>query len=432
MSTNVRSPWKVPLGILMTVTAVAIPAQPAHAESQAPPSSIQPAEDPAEDTQATPGPGDEAGWEVGWKDSFYFNSPDGDFKLKIGGRLHADWTFADADDSLESAFGEIGDGSEFRRARLYLSGLLYGNVEFKLQYDFASGDADVKDAYIGFKDTPVGNLRIGHIKEPFSLDELTSSKYLAFLERGLPNALAPSRNTGIQLSDRIGERFTWAVGAFRESDGLGLSEGDGKLNLTGRVTGLPIYLDSGRRLLHLGLGLSHKDLGEADFRLRQRPEAHQTPRFVDTGSLATDANLLANLELAVISGPFWASAEYLSADVDAPLLGDPSFGGYTVEAGYFLTGEHRPYKPSAATFSRVRPKRNFARGGGGGAWEIAVRASSLDLSDAGVDGGEMDNFALAVNWYVNPASRVALNFVHSDRQDIGEADFVLLRLLIEF
>lgn len=375
--------------------------------------------------------GEEASWDIGWKDSFYFNSPDGDFKLKFGGRLNADFSFADADQDLEAALGPIEDASEFRRARLYVSGTIYKRVEFKVQYDFAGGDADLKDAYIGFKDTPIGDVKVGHFKEPFSLEELTSSNYITFLERGLNNVFAPSRNTGIQVSDG-GDRYTWAVGAFRESDDFGFSEGDGKLNLTGRVTGLPVYADKGSRLVHLGLGLSSKDLGDARFRYRQRPEAHLSPRFVDTGSFDAERALLADLELAVVSGAFWATAEYTVADMDAGPLGDPSFDSYTVEAGWFLTGESRPYKKSSATFDRVKPKGIFGKDGGRGAWEIAGRVSSLDLGDAALDGGKLDDISLALNWYPNPASRVMLNWVHADQADLGEADFILLRLQVTF
>ena len=98
----------------------------------------------------------------------------------------------------------------------------------------AGGDADFKDVYMQLKNVPyIGNIKVGHFKEPFSMEELTSSKYITFLERALPNAFAPSRNTGIQLHDTLLDgRMTYAVGIFKDVN----SYGDG--HPTSGVSGL--------------------------------------------------------------------------------------------------------------------------------------------------------------------------------------------------
>ena len=337
-------------------------------------------------------------WDVSWNNGIKLTSSDGAFDLKIGGRVQLDFTFANADDALEDVVGVVENGSEFRRARLFVSGTIYGNIEFKAQYDFAGGDADFNDLYIGFKNTPIGTIRIGHQFEPFSLEQMTSSKYITFLERGLPNIFSPGRNVGVRILDHMGERLTWSAGAFIEADGFGTSQGDGKLNLTGRVTGLPVWKEKGNRLLHLGLSLSTKDVGDDTFRYRQRPEAHQSPRFVDTRSFAADRVDLFALEAAVNFGSFHAQSEYTVAEADNAAIGDPSFDGWYVQAGYLLTGEIRPYDTKNGAFKRLSPKQNFGKGGRGG-WEVAVRYSTLDLNDAGIQGGELEDLSLAVNWY---------------------------------
>ena len=300
-----------------------------------------------------------------------------------------------------------------------------------------AADTSLKDLWVGVRDTPVGAIRIGHQYEPFSLEQLTSSKHLTFLERGLPDLFAPARNVGLRLHDHVGQRLTWAAGAFVEADDVGFGRGDGKLNLTGRITGLPVWRADGRRLLHLGLSVSTKDLGDEMFRFRQRPEAHFAPRIVDTGPFAADRVDLVALEAAVNVGPFHAQGEVTWAAADAPSVGDPTFGGWTVQAGFFLTGEHRPYDTARGVFGRLVPRRDALRSGGYGAWEVAVRASTLDLADGLIDGGEVDNIALAVNAYLNPATRLMLNWVRSERDDgatgvRGTARLVLLRLQVAF
>jgi len=62
---------------------------------------------------------------------------------------------------------------------------------------------------------------MGHFKEPFSLQNMTSSKYVLFTERGLPHVFAEGRNPGFQLS-RNGENWSAAVGLYGE----GINDGD--------------------------------------------------------------------------------------------------------------------------------------------------------------------------------------------------------------
>jgi phosphate-selective porin OprO/OprP len=373
---------------------------------------------------------------VFWKEGLNFATQDGDFTLKVGGRLMYDWLWISEDDAIKaSTIGEQQDGSEVRRARLYMQGLIYGNVEYKLQFDFADGDeVDLKDAYVGLTDFPLGKLRMGHFKEPFSLEELTSSKYITFLERGLPNVFAPSRNAGLMLhSSEFNDRMTWAVGLFRDTDDTGTDMDDGGYNVTGRLTWLPIYEDKGASLVHVGAAYSYRNPDDA-LRYRQRPEAHLTSRFVDTGTFTSDQVDLWGLEAAWVGGPFSLQGEYIFADADR-LGGGPDvdFDGWYAQASYFLTGEHRRYKTSSGAFSRVKPKSNFSFDGGGpGAWEIAARYSELNLDDEDISGGGLENITAGLNWHLNPNMRIMWNYVHADRDDVGEADILQMRWQIDF
>ena len=46
-------------------------------------------------------------WDFYWKNGFHLNSPDGQFRLKFGGRLQADWTFVSATDGYQAAVDDI-------------------------------------------------------------------------------------------------------------------------------------------------------------------------------------------------------------------------------------------------------------------------------------------------------------------------------------
>lgn len=372
----------------------------------------------------------EPGWDFTWGNGFKLNSPDGDVKLKFGGRIQNDWAWYSADDELEAAVGAFEEGTEFRRARLFFEGELYERVEFKAQYDFAGGDPEFKDVYLGLINLPgVGGLRVGHYKEPYSLEEQTSSKYLTFLERSLPTeAFTPSRNTGLMLH-KAEDRYTWAVGLFRDTDDFGDAAERDEVNLTGRVTGVPWTAEGGRRLLHLGVSVSEREPTGDTLRFRSRPESHLAPRVVDTGSFAADGLTVVDLEAALVHGPLSLQGEYTQAAVDALGGPDPDFDGFYVTGSWFPTGEHRPY--DGGSFGRVKP-RNAWRAGGIGAWEIALRYSSLDLSDGAIAGGEVDDVTFGVNWYPFANVRWMANYVLSDVDGVGEVDAFQMRFQIDF
>ncbi len=376
------------------------------------------------------GDAEPAGWDFGWSNGFELTSPDGDLVLELGGRIQNDWAWYSAEDGLEAAVGPFEEGTEFRRARLFFAGELYDRVEFKAQYDFAGGDAEFKDVYLGLIDLPaVGGLRVGHFKEPFSLEEQTSSKYLTFLERALPiEAFSPARNTGFMLHDG-GERYTWAVGAFRDTDDFGDAVERDEVNLTARVTGVPWTNEDGSRLLHLGLSASEREPTDDSLRFRSRPESHLAPRIVDTGAFGSDGLTLIDAEAAVVHGPFSAQGEWVSAQADGLGNADVDADGFYVFGSWFPTGEHRPYK--AGSFGRVKPRSPW-RDGGFGAWEIALRYSSLDLEDGPVAGGEVDDVTFGVNWYPFANVRWMANYVMSDRDDVGTVDTFQMRFQIDF
>jgi phosphate-selective porin OprO/OprP len=372
---------------------------------------------------------------VFWKEGLNLESTDKNFKLKIGGRIMNDWAWIDENSDIrdELGIGDQEDGTEFRRARLYTSGTIYGSVDYKLQFDFEGGDADLKDAYLGFKGLPFGYVKVGHFKEPFSLEELTSSKYIEFMERALPvGAFSPSRNTGLQVSSTaLEDNVTWAAGVFRDTNGYGEGESEGGYNLTGRITGLPCYEDGGEKLLHLGAAVSFRH-PEDDVGFSQRPEIHLADKFVDTPDLVVDDMWVCGVEAALVCGPASVQAEYISADSDRKGASDAEFDGYYIQASYFLTGEHRNYKKSAGSFSRVKPFKNFREDGGWGAWEVAARYSSLDLSDSDIRGGELDDVTLGVNWHLNPNVRIMWNYVSADSDHGGEADLFGMRFQVDF
>lgn len=386
-------------------------------------------------------PGLSAYWDEGMK----LKSEDGNFKLQIGGSVFNDWGWFDQDDDIETFIGDQVDGTEFRKARIFMKGDIYKNIEYMVEYDFASaGRPGFKNVYLELKKIPyVRHFRAGHFKEPFSLEELTSNNFITFMERGLNNVFAPSRNTGFMLYNHaLDKRMTWAAGVFRNADDFGDSEGDetteGGYSFSGRITGLPLNRDDGRKLVHAGFSYSFQNAFEDELQFKQKPEMHMADSFVDTGKLPGEHLNLFNPELALVCGPFSIQSEYTfaSLDLDDAPGSDPDYTGWYVFGSYFLTGEHRRYNEKAGSFERIRPFSNLDWEGGLGAIELAARYSELDLNDEEIKGGRLNDVTLGCNWYLNPNTRVMFNYVHADADtadfEDGNADLFATRFQIDF
>jgi len=389
-------------------------------------------------------------WTVYWKDGTHIDGPEA--RIKFGGRFMFDMGYFTGT-AFENATGEdLSDysGAEFRRLRFFIEGEIFDNVKFKTEYDFANdqddGEVALKDAYFEFISV-WGNPRFGHFKEPFSLEELTSSRFIQFMERSTANdTIAPKRNTGAMIGDTVGgaERATWALGFFQDSGDNGFDQGNDWAT-TGRLTWLPVYASDGERLVHLGIAASQRPADSSDpgvdpttNRYRARPEAHLLPYFLDTGDFAADSSSLVNLEAAWVGGPWSLQGEYMAAATDAAQSGDPDFSGYYVEGSWFVTGEHRAYKKSSAAFDRVVPNTTFSKDGPG-AVQLALRYSHsqydgvVDTDGDVVPANELDDVTFGVNWHQNRNSRVMFNYVNSTLESVDEpVHAFMVRFQVDF
>jgi phosphate-selective porin OprO/OprP len=411
---------------------------------------------------------------VYFKEGLRIESADKNVKIRIGGRIHADAAFMGQDSNIKTVFGRFEDGFNFRTARLETTGELYQHLEYKAQFDFVgvkdtftqtidNDDIDddgetvtirftereepqFKDVYVGAFDLAwIGNVRIGHFKEPFGLEQLTSANYITFMERSLINTFTPSRNTGAMVYNvalkelfdgALKDRVTWAAGVFRETDDFGFDQGDGEYAGTFRLTALPWYDDEGKQLLHVGSAFRYANPNGDMVRFSSRPEAGLARTLVDTRNLAADEESRVGAELAAVIEAFSLQGEVMYSHVNG--MGgtvDGDFWGGYVMASFFLTGESRPYETRYGSFGRVIPASNFLDsdyGIFGGAWELAARYSYIDLEDGAILGGKLHDITLGLNWYLNPIFRTMFNYVYAHREEIGDAHIFMVRFQAAF
>jgi len=317
--------------------------------------------------------------------------------VSVGGRIQADYVYYDKDNI------DMGSGTEFRRARLFAEGNVADDWKYKAQYDFAGNETELKDVYVKYTGWDFGDIVLGQFKQQQGLEVLTSSKYITFIERAMISEFVPDRRMGVGLD---GDRDAWhyAVSVFGDQEGSDDSNTEG-VGVDGRLTWGPKFGDS---QLHFGASYSWQQPGGDDtWRVRSRPETHKTStRLVDTGDLAEvdDINTV-GLETAWVMGPWSVQGEWMQQSVNRKESGlpEPDLSGWYLYGSWFITGQTRSYKHGE--FSRTKASN---------AWEVAVRYSTMDLDDDGVQGGEEENWTIGVNYYVNPYLRFMLNYVHAD------------------
>ena len=358
------------------------------------------------------------------------NSQTTDKEVTFGGRIMYDMATWGAEE-----FDNI--GTEFRRVRIYSSGKMYGTVKYKLQLEFAGGKIAFKDVFIELNKLPIkGNLRVGHFKEPLRLEALTSSKYITFMERGLPIAFAPERNTGAMYHTTFGDKLSIQSGVFRNSDAFGNDKSaTNNVNITSRITYLAI--SDGDKLLHLGISNSIRKNSDNDYGFSSRAENHMGSELlsVEFTNQVKDVNIIAG-EMAYVNSSLSLQGEVIQTTVNTEIgQGNTPFTheiiSYYGQVSYFLTGENRPYKSSLAGFGRVKPKNNYGENGWG-ALEVAARFSAIDMKED----GSLEDFTIGLNWYLNPNTRVMLNYVMGELTDgVGEViteNAVMMRIQLDF
>ncbi len=359
-----------------------------------------------------------------------FASGDGNYQFQLGGRVQADTAVFDSD------LSSFGNDSEIRRARIFVSGTLFGDWRFKNQIEFTGSNMGVRDSYLRYIGIENTSITVGNFKEPFSQEELASSNHVPFIERAPINEFAPSRNLGVGV-DRRGtyrdsKHSSWnlSAGIFgegindREVDDATGVEIDEGLGFTGRFS--TALLTTHDRLTHLGVAYSYRNPGEDDnLSFSSGIEADIADRDLVSTGLIGDVNnfSVAGLEVVTAFGPLSVQGEYIRTDIDRSDAPDLSFSGYYVYASWFLSGESRAaaYNKGSGVVRGIKPLMPLGSGGSG-AWELVARFSHIDLTDQEIIGGQQDDFTFGVNWYPNANLRFSFNYINILNVEGGESD----------
>jgi phosphate-selective porin OprO/OprP len=272
-------------------------------------------------------------------------------------------------------------------------------------------------------------LRVGKFKQPFGLEQLTSSNNIDFLERSYVDQTVPGKKLGAMLFGEPKPGLTYAGSAYQMND----VENDPKseeMSYAARGTlNFAELMGNKDAILHVGLAGFNNSTS-----VRPSTSSGSAGGVTSSGTLfsyRTPGRGLNNIFRAQIQGEnatvsaqgnlsdvtasidskayglegiaafnsFKFQGEYTRGDYRADFKDGQSTIGldnkaYYGEVMWLLTGEKYSGAYKKGTFSSIKPLKEFNLDdfSGMGAWEIGLRYEAFDVSDAG-SGGSLINGA---------------------------------------
>lgn len=141
---------------------------------------------------------------------------------------------------------------------------------------------------------------------------------------------------------------------------------------------------------------------------------------VNAGPLVNPDHTVAfGLEAGGVRDGLWTFAEYGERNIEfregAP-VDEARLKAWSVAAGWVLTGERAPFSRRGGTFGRLKVDHPITDGGRG-ALELLLRYDAFDYADA-PQGAFGDTWTAGLNWYLNDLSRIMINVVHFDTDNV--------------
>ncbi|MBI4381433.1 MAG: hypothetical protein HY574_09625 [candidate division NC10 bacterium] len=371
----------------------------------------------------------------------YISSADGEHKIEFHGRVHFDMRAyeersrnLDGNRSNVSATrSDLVTNFRLRRARLGVDATFFKYLDFKVEGDFGEQGTPfiLTDGYGELNYWREFKIRGGQFKVPFSFEELTSSRFIDFVERSVVNNLVPARDVGAMVHGSLfGGMVDYGVGIFNGTGQNNFENNDSK-DFAGRLLVRPFQLMGVPALqkLHIAGHFTH---GNQDVNPAPSPapsnslQGRTDGRFVFFPRIPNRGDRTRyGAEAVYAFGPFGLYGEYVKTDEERNLgaggsnLGDLKGQGWYVAGTFFATGEEKVHGRAP----KVKPA-NF-RTGDYGALELVARYAQLDFNSDGLlpgpspsKGGKagankVDALTVGFNWYLSPNVRMMFNWAQN-------------------
>lgn len=373
------------------------------------------------------------------------SSKDKRFKYWFDNRVYFDGAAYFGDNTYQGDDNAIGNGVNIRRMRFAIKTILWGRWGGEIDFDFGSNEVDIKDAFIRY----IGKnwqIKAGNFREPFSMETMTTSRYITFIERPYSTEQAPSRHMGIAYKT-FGKNLFFEGGLFSSEIANALIKDQNKSkgtnsgwSVTARTAWAPIKQD--RKVLHLGVAASYRtpkipELGDPinSFRYGENAETEiNRKKYIDTDWIEDcQYSIIIGTEAAFAVKNFKLQGEYIMTTIqrDKDIVPEDEdvakLGGFYVMGAWLVNNADYYYNMSDAEFSQI-DFRNFNKG----VFEIAARYSYMNANTFKdgdlvpyIAGGSGETYTLGLSYYFNYNVKIMLNYayINHDRWADGKGKY---------
>jgi len=297
-------------------------------------------------------------------------SKDGNNTAQFTGRIHMDYRQYTPDYGVGQTTDSYQNLAEVRRARFGVRGQFAKDFKYQLLANFGASDgfsstsSTADEMWVNYAANPEMQFQFGLFKMPFSLEQMTSSNNLDFMERSLigqnDTEFIPAKETGFMLHGVPKPGLTYAIAASRGKSNKS-AEFDG-LDYIGRVTtNIAELTGSKAYTAHLGAAYSTGEIKSGVAPASGRTESRmQSGWFTGSALSGATTRTRQGLEAAFAYNGFKVQGEQFNFKYDAATGSDQEIKGYYVQAVYNLTGESHSYKDGA--FGWIKPNNPIDKG----------------------------------------------------------------------
>ena len=246
-------------------------------------------------------------------------------EAKVTGRVHFDArnfsTSLNAIADRDSA--SLGDSFEVRRARIGIFGTINKDISYELVGNAVGGNTNFVDtAWGNYGFNKNAQVRVGRFKQPFSMEEQSSSNNVSFMERSYGNQMVPGKRLGAMVHGEPRPGLTYGVSIYQDGfNELTNQSSIGNKQAARLTLNLAQLRDIKDIVLHIGAGYTGGESSVVPTNSGNTQSAADTITRATIVSLRSENRGLANVYRAQIGGDTLRSATTTLSGTTATTVG---------------------------------------------------------------------------------------------------------------